>query len=85
MDQSAAASDRQPPGLVPGMAVGVAAGLLIWAVWAFAAWDVALALTMVLVGLLVAVPLGAPGWRPFGLAMVVAAIVIGGLLVLVVV
>jgi hypothetical protein len=67
------------------MAVGVGAGLLISAVWAFAAWDVALALTLVFVGLTVAVTLGAPGWRPFGLAMVVAAAVTGGALVLVVV
>lgn len=67
------------------MALGVAAGLLLSAVWAFAAWDVALALTTVFGGLISAVTLGAPGWRPFALAMLAAAALVGGVLVLVVV
>jgi len=63
----------------------VAAGLLLSAVWAFGAWDVALALTAVFVGLAVTLTLGAPTWRRFGTAMVVAAAVVGGALVLVLV
>jgi hypothetical protein len=61
----------------------VAAGLLLSAVWAFGASDVALALTMVFVGLIVAVTLGAPSWLRFGVAMLVAALVVGGAIVLV--
>jgi hypothetical protein len=73
----------QPPGPIPGAALGVAAGLLIAAVWAFGAWDVALALTLVFSSLVMAITLGAPGWRRFGVAMAGAAVVIGGALVLV--
>jgi len=65
--------------------VGVAAGLLLSAVWGFGAWDVALALTAVFVGLVVTLTLGAPSWRPFGTGMVVAAAVVCGALVLVLV
>jgi hypothetical protein len=54
-------------------------------VWAFGAWDVALALTAVFAGLVVALMMGAPAWRRFGTAMVVAAAVVCGALVLVVV
>lgn len=78
--------DRTPehpaPGALPGLLVGVAAGLLMSAVWAFGASDVALALTMVFAGLVVAVTLGAPAWRPFGTAMLGAAVVVGGVIVL---
>jgi hypothetical protein len=75
-------SGRESPGPLPGASVGVAAGLLLAAVWAFGAWDVALALTAVFVGLAVTVVLGAPTWRRFGIAMTVAAAVVGGVLVL---
>ena len=85
MDDPPTAPDREPPGALAGGGVGVAAGLLVSAVWAFGAWDVALALTTVFVGLTVAVTVGAPEWRPFGLAMLAAAAVVGGVLVLVVV
>ena len=67
------------------MVVGVAAGLLVSAVWVFGAWDVALALTTVFVGLIVAVTLGAQAWRRFALAMLLAAAVVGAVVVLVVV
>lgn len=85
MDEPSAASGRQPPGHLAGVAVGVAAGLLLCAVWAFGAWDVALALTAVFVGLVLAVTLGAPAWRRFGLAMLAAAALVTGVLVLVLV
>jgi hypothetical protein len=85
MDERAGTSGRQPLGPLPGIPVGVAAGLLLSAVWAFGAWDVALALTTVFVGLVVAVTLGAPTWRPFGIAMLLAAVAVGGAIVLVVV
>jgi hypothetical protein len=68
---------------VPGAFAGVAAGLLVAAVWAFGASDVALALTLVFASLVVAVTLGAPGWRPFGVAMAIAAAVDAGAIVLV--
>ena len=78
-------SDRGSPGAPAGAAVGVAAGLLLSSVWAFGAWDVALALTAVFVGLAVTLTLGAPTWRRFGTGMVVAAAVVCGALVLVLV
>lgn len=82
MDHPSAASDRRPPGPLPGTILGVAAGLLLSAVWSFGAADVALALTMVFAGLIVAVTLGAPTWRRFGVAMLLAAAVVVGLIVL---
>lgn len=82
MDDPSTASGRQPPGPLPGAALGVAAGLLLSAVWSFGASDVALALTMVFVGLIVAVTLGAPSWLRFGAAMLVAAAVVAGVIVL---
>lgn len=63
----------------------MAAGLLLSAVWGFGAWDVALALTAVFAALAVTLTFGAPAWRRFGTAMVVAAAVVGGALVLVLV
>lgn len=72
------APDRRPPGLSTGTALGVGAGLLLAAVWAFGASDVALALTGVFACLVVAVLVGLPGWRVFGLAMLVASAVAFG-------
>ncbi|HVX53595.1 hypothetical protein [Nocardioides sp.] len=66
-----------------GAVLGVGAGLLLSAVWAFGASDVALALTMVFVGLIVAVTFGAPSWRRFGVAMLFAAAIVAGVIVLV--
>jgi hypothetical protein len=83
VDHPSAASDRQSPGPVSGSVLGVAAGLLLSAVWSFGAPDVALALTMVFLGLIVAVTLGAPTWRRFGVAMLAAAAVAAGVIVLV--
>ncbi|MDH2416495.1 hypothetical protein [Nocardioides sp. CER19] len=85
MDDPSPDPHGEQPGPLPGAAVGVAGGLLVSAVWAYGAWDVALALTAVFAGLTIAVTLAAPGWRQFGLAMLVAAVAVGGLLVLVVV
>lgn len=65
--------DRRPPGPLPGAVLGVGAGLLLAAVWAFGASDVALALTGVFACLVVAVMLGLPGWRWFGVAMLGAS------------
>jgi hypothetical protein len=83
VDDPSVAPDRQPPGPLSGSVLGAAAGLLLSAVWSFGAADVALALTMVFVGLIVAVTLGAPSWRRFGVAMFVAAAVVAGAIVLV--
>ena len=85
MHEPATTSDRQPPGPVPGAAVGVAAGLLVSSVWAFGSWDVAVALTTVFVGLVVAVFLGAPRWHRFGVAMALGAGAVGAAFVLVLV
>lgn len=74
-----------PPGRVPGAALGLAAGLLLAAVWAYGAWDVSLALSTVFAGLVLAVVLGAPAWRPFGLAMLAAAAATDGVIALIVV
>ncbi|GAA1960584.1 hypothetical protein GCM10009798_20340 [Nocardioides panacihumi] len=74
---------REPPGQVPGLVVGVAAGLLLSTVWAFGAWDVALALTTVFAGLVLAIGLGAPAWRRFGLALLVGAALVAAAFVLV--
>jgi hypothetical protein len=85
MEQDAHASGPQPLGRVPGLVLGVGAGALLSAVWSFGAWDVALALTMVFLGVTLAVGLGAPGWRPFSLAMLAAAAAVGAAVVMVVV
>lgn len=82
MDDPSAAPGRRPPGPLPGSVVGVAAGLLVSAVWSFGAADVALALTMVFVGLVVAVTFGAPSWRRFGIAMLAAAAAVGSVIIL---
>jgi hypothetical protein len=81
VDDPSADPDR-PPGPVPGGLVGAAAGLLMSAVWAFGAWDVALALTAVFVSLVIVLTLGVPAWRPFGLGMLVTAAVVAGVVVL---
>lgn len=73
----------EPPGQLAGLGVGLAAGLLLSAVWAFGAWDVALALTAVFGGLVIAVGLGAPEWRRFALAMLAGAGLMSGALVLI--
>lgn len=78
MDRPPTVPDRRPPGPLPGAALGVGAGLLLAAVWAFGASDVALALTGVFACLVVAVMVGLPGWRVFGVAMLVAAAVAFG-------
>ena len=83
-EEPPSAAGREAPGPVPGLVVGVAAGLLLSPVWAFGAWDVALALTTVFAGLVLAIALGAPAWRRFGLAMLVGAALVGGAFVLVV-
>lgn len=72
---------RRRPGWVPGGVLGVGAGLLLGAIWRYGAWDVALAVTFVFVGLVAAVA-GAPEWRRFALGLLGAAVVAGGLLVL---
>lgn len=74
--------DRPPPGPVLGAVLGVLAGLLLASIWRYGAWDVALAVTAVFAGL-VAVLAGAPGWRTFGTGLLAAAVVTGGVLVLV--
>lgn len=75
--------DRPPPGPVPGAVVGTAGGLLLALIWTYGAWDVALAVTAVLAGLVASLLAGAPAWRPFGVAVLVLAVVAGvGLAVL---
>jgi hypothetical protein len=83
VDDPTSAWDREPPGQLAGLGVGIAAGLLLAAVWVFGAWDVALALTAVFIGLVVAVSVGAPEWRWFAIAMLFGAGVAGGALVLI--
>lgn len=74
--------DRPRPGWLPGALLGVAAGLLLSAIWQWGASDVALAVTLVFAGLVAAVIAGAPLWRPFGTGLLVAALVTGGAVVL---
>jgi uncharacterized membrane protein YadS len=78
MNHPAGGSRQRPPGPLPGAAVGVGAGLVLSAIWAYGAWDVALALTTVFLALVIAVVLGARAWRPFALAMLTAAAATGG-------
>lgn len=85
MGKPANASGASTPGSGSGAVTGVLAGVLLSAVWALGAWDVALALTAVFVGLVVTLVLGVPSWRPFGLGMVAAAAVVGAAAVLVLV
>jgi hypothetical protein len=76
--------DRPPPGLLPGALLGVAAGLLLAAIWLFGAGDVALAVTAVFAGLVAVLLAGAPGWRPFSIGLLALAAFAGGLLVVIV-
>jgi len=64
---------RPPPGPWPGGVLGAAAGLLLASIWAYGAWDVALAVTAVFAGLVAVLLAGSAGWRPFGTALLVAA------------
>ena len=73
-------ADRPPPGLLPGAALGVVAGLVLASTWLFGEWDVALAVTFVFAGL-VAVLLASQGWRPFVTGLLAFAGVAGGVLV----
>jgi hypothetical protein len=72
--------DRPHPGWRPGALIGVAAGLLLGSIWRFGAWDVALAVTAVFLGLVAVLLAGAPGWRPFGTGLLALALVAGGIL-----
>jgi hypothetical protein len=63
--------------------LGVLAGLLLASIWLYGAWDVAVAVTAVFAGLVAVLLAGAPGWRPFGTGLLVAAAVTGGALALV--
>ncbi len=74
--------DRPRPGALPGTALGVAAGLLLSAIWSWGAFDVALAVSFVFAGLVAAVIAGAPRWRSFGTGLLVGALVTGGAVVL---
>jgi hypothetical protein len=74
--------DHPRPGWLPGAALGVAAGLLLTAIWRWGAADVALAVTLVFAGLVAAVIAGAPHWRRFGTGLLVGALVTGGAVVL---
>ena len=76
--------DRPPPGPLPGAVLGAAAGLLLAAVWRYGASDLALAVTLVFAGLVAVLTAGAPGWRPFGTALLAAAAVVVGVLVVMV-
>ncbi|GAB7004539.1 hypothetical protein JCM18899A_20120 [Nocardioides sp. AN3] len=78
----AGATENRPPGPQVGAVLGAAGGLLLAGVWAFGAWDVALALTAVFACLVVALALGAPGWRPFDLALLLGAIAVAGVIAL---
>jgi hypothetical protein len=73
-------SQQRPLGPVAGGSLGIIAGLLMATVWAFGAWDVALALTAVFLGLVAAVTLGAPAWRPFGLWLLAGATAVAGVI-----
>ena len=64
---------RPPPGWRPGAVLGVAAGLLLTSIWRYGAWDVALAVTAVLAGLVAVLLAGSAGWRPFGAALLAGA------------
>ncbi|WP_243058850.1 hypothetical protein [Nocardioides sp. SR21] len=72
---------RRRPGWIPGAVLGVAAGLLVGAVWRYGARDVALAVTFVFVGL-VAAMIGASHLRRFAVGLLVAAVIAGGLILL---
>ena len=76
--------DRPRPGWRSGAVLGVAAGLLLAAIWLYGAWDVALAVTAVFVGMVAVLIAGAAGWAAFGTGLLVAGVVAGGVLVLVV-
>jgi hypothetical protein len=69
--------DRPPPGSVPGGILGVAAGLLLAAIWRYGRWDVAAAVSAVFAGLVAVLWAGAPGWRRFARALLVLAVVAG--------
>jgi hypothetical protein len=72
--------DHPRPGWVPGAVLGVAAGLLLASIWLFGAWDIALAVTAVFVGLVAVLLAGTPGWTRFGAGMLALALVSGGAL-----
>ncbi|GAA4378535.1 hypothetical protein [Nocardioides caricicola] len=66
--------------MVPaGGVLGVLAGLLLGAIWAYGAWDVALAVTAVFLGLVAAVA-GASDWRRFALALLGGAVLVGAVI-----
>lgn len=67
--------EHPPPGPYAGAALGLVGGVLLAAVWAFGAADVAMALTGVFVCLVVTVTFGIGGWAPFGIGMLTAAAV----------
>jgi len=74
--------DRPRPGWVPGAAIGVGAGLLLGAIWRCGAWDVAIAVTAVFLGLVAATIGASSDWRDFALGLLVAAAIVGGALLL---
>jgi hypothetical protein len=74
---------QEPPGPLPGVGLGVAAGLLLAGVWSYGAWDVALALSGVYLCLVVTLMFGVSDWLRFGLAMLVGSTLAGGAVLLV--
>ncbi|GAA1795735.1 hypothetical protein GCM10009795_046500 [Nocardioides hankookensis] len=74
---------RPPPGPIPGAVLGAAAGLLLAVVWRYGASDLALAVSLVFAGLVAVLLAGSPGWRPFGTALLAAAAITLGVLVVV--
>ena len=66
--------DRPRPGPVPGGLIGLAAGVLLAWLWTYADREVALAVTLVMAGLVAAIAAGAPEWRTFAIAMLTVAV-----------
>ena len=74
--------DHPPPGSLPGGVLGVAAGVLLAAIWRYGRWDVAAAVSAVFVSLAAVLWAGAPGWRPFAVALLVLAVLAGAVFAL---
>lgn len=74
--------DHPRPGWLPGGVLGVGAGLLLAAIWRYGAWDVALAVTFVFLGLVAAIIGGSSAWRRFGIGLLAGALLVGGVLAL---